>query len=128
MFATSVRVRPCSARCSPRSVGRVTISSSPCCSTLISRLTRSDSSPLGPLTVTRSGSIAIVTPDGMGMGRFPIRDMALTKSCLPDLRHDFAADALLARLVTGHDALGSGDDRRAHAALDARDVPVVDVG
>ena len=31
MFATSERVRPCSARCSPRSVGRLTSSCSPSC-------------------------------------------------------------------------------------------------
>ena len=75
MLATSVRVRPCSARCSPRSVGRVTRTSSPTCSTAMSRAMRSESSPLGPLTVTRSGSIAIVTPEGTGMGCLPILDI-----------------------------------------------------
>ena len=34
------------------------------CSTAMSRWIRSDSSPLGPLTVTLSGSIAMVTPAG----------------------------------------------------------------
>ena len=39
-------------------------------------VTRSDSSPLGPFTVTRSGSIETVTPAGTGMGCLPMRDMA----------------------------------------------------
>src|SRR5581483_8651156 len=126
MFATSERVSPCSARCSPRSVGRVTRSSSSTCSTEMSRGMRSESSPLGPLTVTRSGSIETVTPEGTGMGCFPIRDMTLTS--LPDARHDLATDTLLAGFVAGHDAFRGRDDRGAHAALDAGDVGMVDVG
>src|SRR5690349_12239993 len=92
----------------------------------MSRLMRSDNSPLGPLTVTRSGSIAMVTPAGTEMGCLPMRDIA--SDGLPDLRHDFAADALDAGLVAGHDALGGRHDRGAHAALNARDVGVVDIG
>src|SRR5690242_3287929 len=126
MLATRVRVRPCRARCSPRSVGRVTRTSSPTCSTLISRLTRSVSSPLGPLTVTRSGSMAMVTPVGTGMGCRPMRDIA--DAVLPDSGHDLATDPLLAGLVAGHDALGRGDDRRAHTPLHAGDVAVIDIG
>src|ERR1700716_145111 len=91
----------------------------------MSRWMRSNSSPLGPLTVTRSGSIAIVTPAGMGIGRLPIRDIAV--SGLPDRRHDLAAHTLVAGVVAGHLSAGCGDDRRAHAALDARDVVVIDV-
>src|SRR5690348_15509893 len=132
MLATSVRVSPCSARCSPRSLGRVTTSWSPPspssrgdCFTVISRGMRSDSSPLGPLTVTRSGSIATVTPAGTGIGCLPIRDIAFLG--LPDRRHHFAADALEAGVVPGHHAGGRRDDRGAHAALDPRDVVVVDV-
>src|SRR5690349_19346739 len=112
MFATSERVSPCSARCSPRSVGRVTRISSPSCATVISRWMRSDSSPLGPCTRTTPGSIVTVTPLGTEMGFLPIRDIEL-----PDLRHDLAADALLARLMAGHDAVRRRDDRGAHAAL-----------
>src|SRR6478609_2965113 len=123
MFATSERVRPCSARCSPRLVGRVTISSPSTCSTVMSRWILSNSSPRGPLTVTRSGSIATVTPAGTGMGLRPIRLMPAS----PHLRHDLATDALAARLVTGHDALGRRDDRRAEATLDLRDLAVADV-
>src|ERR1700744_3556919 len=116
MLATSERVSPCRARCSPRLVGRVTSSSSPTRSTRMSRWMRSKSSPLGPLTVTRSGSIATVTPAGTLMGCLPILDIAA--QWLPDPRHDLAADAPLAGLVTGHDALGRRDDGGAHAALD----------
>src|SRR5436190_1550401 len=108
---------------SPRSVGRLTRSSSPSCSTLMSRGMRSKSSPFGPWTRTSSGSIATVTPDGTGMGLRPMRDIA----GLPDLRHDLAADARLAGLVAGHDAPGRGHDRRPHAAEDLRDLVVADV-
>src|SRR6185436_9302811 len=124
MFATSERVSPCRARCSPRSVGRVTTSSSPSCATVMSRWMRSWSSPFGPLTVTRSGSIATVTPAGTGMGLRPMRLMLRS----PHLRHDLATEARSARLVTGHDAMGRRDDRRAEPTLDLRDVGVVDVG
>src|SRR5215218_2804130 len=85
---------------------------------------RSESSPRGPLTVTRSGSIATLTPAGTGMGLRPIRLM----TCSPHLRHDLATEARSARLVTGHDAMGRRDDRRAEPTLDLRDVGVVDVG
>src|SRR3954471_1968639 len=115
MLATSERVSPCRARCSPRSVGRVTVSSSPSWATVMSRGMRSESSPLGPCTRTTSGSIVTVTPDGTAMGLRPIRLMA---ACSPDLCHDLAADALLARLVAGHDAVGRRDDGGAHATLD----------
>src|SRR5205823_2784918 len=126
MLATSVRVRPCSARCSPRSVGRVTTIWSSLCSIFMSRWTLSESSPRGPLTVTRSGSTATVTPAGTGMGCLPMRDMLDTG--LPDLGHHFAAHAGDPRLVSGHHTPRRRDDRRAHDALHARDVRVVDVG
>src|SRR4029079_8790679 len=112
MFATSERVSPCRARCAPRSVGRVTRISSPSSATVMSRWMRSESSPLGPCTRTTPGSIVTVTPDGTTMGFLPIRLIAL-----PDLRDDLAADALLARLVTGHDAVRRRDDGGPHAAL-----------
>src|SRR3954447_8885348 len=41
--------------------------------------------------------------------------------CLPDLRHDLAADALLPGLMAGQDAAGRGHDRRPHAALHLAD-------
>src|SRR5215211_6447814 len=108
MLATSERVSPCRALCSARSIGRDL---------------RSERSPRGPATRTTSGSIVTVTPVGMGMGFLPIRLMTR----LPDLRHDLAADARLARIVARHDALRGRHDRRAHAAQDLRDVLGVDV-
>src|SRR5918998_573959 len=120
MLATSERVRPCSARCSPRSVGRVTTSCSPSWETVMSRGTRSDNVPRGPLTWTSSGSIDTVTPVGSGMGFLPMRDMRGPD--LPDVRHDLAADARAAGVVAGHDAPGRRDDRGAHAAEHLRDL------
>src|SRR3954468_8283343 len=122
MLAISERVSPWRARCSPRSVGRVTTSSESCCSTAMSRDLRSSRLPRGPLTRTTSGSIVTVTPLGTGMGCLPIRDIQL-----PDVGHDFAADALAPCLVAGHHALGRGQDRGAHAALDLGDLAVPDV-
>src|SRR5688500_8706405 len=122
MLATSERVSPCRARCSPRSVGRVTTSVPSCSSTPMSRLLRSDSAPRGPVTWTTSGSTLMVTPVGTGMGLRPMRLIAL-----PDLRHDLAADLVLAGLVARHDAARRGDDRRAEAALDLRDLGARDV-
>src|SRR5436190_1260092 len=86
MFATSERVRPCSARCSPRSVGRETTTVSPSWATSMSRGMAVESSPLGPLTRTLPGSIATVTPLGTGMGCLPMRDILSS----PDLREDLA--------------------------------------
>src|SRR5258705_4950005 len=123
MFATSERVSPCSARWSRRSDGRLTRIWPSACSICMSRETRSWSSPFGPLTRTSSGSTVSWTPEGTGMGCLPIRGPGL-----PDLRDDLAADAGTAGVVTGHQAVGSGDDRRAHAAEDARDVLRGDVG
>src|SRR5215204_5407847 len=123
MLATSERVSPCRARCSPRSVGRVTTSVPSSWAIEMSRWTRSLSSPRGPATRTTSGSIETVTVAGTGMGLRPMRDMAL-----PDLGDDLAADARLARVVTGNHAVGRGQDRGAHAAEHLRDVLGVDVG
>src|SRR3954468_13908987 len=122
MLNTSERVSPCSARCSPRSVGRVTRSSPSPCSIVMSRCTRSERAPRGPVTWTASGSIVTVTLSGTGMGCLPILDIRL-----PDLRHDLAADAPLTGLVPGQHAGRSRDDRGAHAALDLRDAVGRDV-
>ena len=72
MFATSVRVRPCSERSSPRSVGRVTVTTPSASSIFIRVGTCCCSEPSGPATATRAGSIVTVTPSGIVMGAFPI--------------------------------------------------------
>src|SRR3954471_20516295 len=116
MLAISERVSPCRARCSPRSVGRLTRSSPSDCSTVMSRLMRSSSWPPGPATRTTSGSTVTVTVSGTAMG---LRPMRLIGS--PDLRDDLAAHAGAPRLVSGHDAARRRDDGRAHAALHLAD-------
>src|SRR5207253_5948163 len=92
MFATSDRVSPCSARSSPRSVGRDTTTSPSRCSIFIRAGTCCWSDPRGPVTATRAGSIVTVTPSGTAMGALPILLIAL-----PDEGHYFAADAALLR-------------------------------
>src|SRR3954467_15102255 len=117
MFAISERVSPCRARCSARSVGRVTSRLPSSWTTSIARFLRSSRLPRGPFTRTTSGSTVTVTVEGTGMGFLPIRDMTR----LPDLGDDLAADARSAGLVAGHDAVRGGQDGRAHAAQDLRD-------
>src|SRR5689334_10682302 len=96
MLATRERVRPCSARWSLRSVGRVTTRLPSSWATVMSGLIRSESVPLGPLTVTPPGAICTSTPLGMGMGFRPIR---LIRS--PHVAQHLAAHALLLGLATG---------------------------
>src|SRR3954453_5506825 len=115
MFATSERVSPCSARSSPRSVGRVTTMRPSSCAIVIRCGTCWRSSPFGPCTVTRPGSRVTVTPAGTSMGCFPMRLMAL-----PDEADHFAADSLLGGLAARDDAARGGQDRGPHAAEDAR--------
>src|SRR3954469_23291502 len=115
MFATSVLVRPCSARSSPRSVGRVTTTSPSRSSIFIRAGTSCCSVPSGPATATRAGSIVTVTPSGSGMGALPILLIAL-----PDEGHHFAADSTLLR-GAARDETGRGrKDRDAHPAEHAR--------
>src|SRR4051812_24012067 len=111
MFAIRLRVRPCSARCSPRSVGRLTRSSPSSCLTSIARALASESSPLGPFTLTCSGWMLTSTPSGTAIGCLPIRLIAL-----PDPRDELAADPGAASVVAAHDSTRGGDDRGAHAA------------
>src|SRR6059058_2168027 len=115
MFATSVRVSPCSARSSPRSVGRVTTTSLSRCSIFMRDGTCCWSVPSGPATATRAGSIVTVTPSGSSMGALPILLIPL-----PDEGHHFAADAALLR-GAARDETGRGrEDRHAHPAEHAR--------
>src|SRR5919199_5530398 len=116
MFAISVRVRPWSARSSPRSVGRVTVIVPSACSICIRCGTCCVSVPSGPLTITRPGSSDTVTPAGTSIGRFPIR---LLRS-LPDEAHDLAADPALLRGAGGDEPVRRGQDRDTHAPEHAR--------
>src|SRR5438105_11697114 len=111
MFATSVRVSPCSARSSPRSVGRVTTTSLSRCSIFIRAGTCCCNVPSGPATATRAGSIVTVTPSGIWMGALPILLIPL-----PDEGHHFAADSALL-CGAARDETGRGrEDRDAHPA------------
>src|SRR3954447_13231750 len=120
MLKTSERVRPWSARCSPRSVGRLTTRRPSSRSKLRSRETAWRSWPLGPFTVTSPGPTCTSTLAGISIGSFPIRLIAPHS---PDVGDDLAADALAPRLVRGHDAGRGGDDHGAHAALHLRQFP-----
>src|SRR5207253_895973 len=111
MFAISVRVSPCSARSSPRSVGRVTVIVPSSRAMFIRCGTCWRSSPFGPDTVTRPGSIATSTPAGTSIGRLPIR---LIRS--PHVAQDFAADAFGLGGAARDDAARGGHDRDAHPA------------
>src|SRR6478735_8347201 len=123
MFAIRLRVSPCRARCSPRSVGRCTVTAPSACSTFISGERRWSSSPLGPLTATRPGASSTVTASGNSIGFLPIRLMSRS----PDVGDHLAADAFLLGLVPGHDPDRGADDRGPGAAVDARYLLVVDV-
>src|SRR5439155_10752290 len=114
MFATNERVSPCSARSSPRSVGRFTRSCPSSFSILMRAGTCCVSSPSGPLTVTRPGSTATLTPSGISMGCLPIR---LIDS--PDEADDLAADAALLRGLARDEPTRGGEDRGAHPPEDA---------
>src|SRR5829696_976531 len=122
MLAIRLRVRPWSARCSPRSVGRVTRISPSSCLTSIARALASESSPLGPFTLTCSAWMLTSTPSGTAMGCFPMRDIGL-----PDPRHELAAHAGAAGVMAAHYAAGGGDDRGAHATKHLGDVAGADV-
>src|SRR3954462_2087072 len=116
MFATSERVRPCRARSSPRSVGRLTTSVPSSLSICILAGTFCVSSPRGPLTVTRPGSTATLTPSGSGIGCLPIRLIRLS----PDEADDLAADASLFGGLARDQASRGREDRGAHPSQHAR--------
>src|SRR3954453_19854273 len=122
MFAIRLRVSPCRARCSPRSVGREIVTTPSSCSTVMSGERIWRSSPFGPLTAMLPGAISTVTASGTATGFLPIR---LISS--PDVGDNLAADAPVARFVAGHHADGGADDRGPGPTLHAGDVFVVDV-
>src|SRR5262249_30483454 len=116
MFATSVRVRPGSARSSPRSVGRVT-TSRPSSRSITMRVgTCCWSSPSGPATMTRPGSIVTLTLAGSSIGRLPILLMIHRSRGSPDVADDLAADPSFLGGLARDEPLGGGHDSRPHAA------------
>src|SRR5207253_2442616 len=58
---------------------------------------------------------------GNVIGSFPIRDNSFLY-LLPDVRQDFAADALAQGLPSAHDSLSGAEDGDAKAAEDSRDL------
>src|SRR4051794_26654518 len=115
MFAIRLRVSPCRARSSPRSVGRLTTIVPSSCSTCMRAGTCWVSSPSGPFTITRPGESETETPAGSSMGCLPIRLIGS-----PDEADDFSADSLLGRGSARDQAVGGGQNRDAHPAEDAR--------
>src|SRR4051794_20688553 len=109
MLCTSERVRPCSARLSRSSSGRVTVRTPSPCSIWMGSLIVCGSVPLGPFTVTCWPSRVISTPDGTGMGRRPIRD--IVGPPLVDVGEDFPTHALLVGLAVRQQAARRRDDR-----------------
>src|SRR5690606_26333873 len=80
----------------------------------------SDRVPFGPLAVTLVSWMFSSTPFGRAIGFLATRDMVVVLLRLGHVAQDFAADAGVARLLVGHDALGGGDDGHAEAAKDLR--------
>src|SRR5580765_8653829 len=115
MFATSVRVRPCSARSSPRSVGRVTLIVPSSCWIWMRCGTTCESSPSGPFTCTRPGETATDTPAGTSIGFLPIR---LIRS--PDEADHFTADTFLLGGSTRDHTPGGAQDSGPHSAQNTR--------
>src|SRR5687767_10346756 len=102
MLATSVRVRPCSARWPGSSEGRATVMFPSSIAIAMDGCNRRSSSPLGPFTFTVCPSIVAVTFFGTGMGFLPILDIV---PLLPDHGEQLAAGARLTSLAIGHQPL-----------------------
>src|ERR1700743_255871 len=79
-----------------------------------SRTSFTDSSPFGPLTLTRCPSTEAVTPLGRGAGFLPIRDIVFS-SPSEYLTEHFAADVLFAGCAVCHHALRRRNNRKAEA-------------
>src|SRR5882762_6701443 len=124
MFATSVRVRPCSALCRVSSEGRRTTTASSSRASAMSTCRDRLSSPLGPFTVILCPSIWAVTPLGSGTGLRPIRDIGPP---LPDHREQLAADTGGAGFAVGHQALRRTEDRHPQAVLHSRNLACLHV-
>src|SRR5262245_2900662 len=121
MLATSVRVRPWRDRCWRSSDGRVTTIDPSSWATVMSSGASHWSSPRGPLTRMWLPEMDTSTPDGTGMGFWPILLIAARSAPSPHVAEDLAADLALARLAVGQQALVGREDRDAEAAQHARD-------
>src|SRR5678815_4139799 len=115
-FATRLRARPWNfpSAGSSRSNFATTVPSS--CANTMPGGTYWFSLPLGPCTSTPPGTVFTVTPFGIGIGFFPMRDMFSSCCCcrspLPDVAEHFAADTGLARRASGHHATRRREDVR----------------
>src|SRR4030081_3558907 len=122
MFQTSVRVRPCSERCSFDSLGRSTTTEPSLTETRICGFSTRVSSDLPLLTETVWSATVTVTPLGVLTGSLPILLMGS-----PNVTHDLATEACLGCLLTGHDAMRRRENDDAQAAQDARDLGLAGV-
>src|SRR5690554_1463149 len=111
MLPTIERMVPVMAMCCGSTGASTTLPSSTLMSTPSGRAT--DRLPFGPLTPISPAWMLISTPFGRAIGFLAIRDIVVSPS--GHEAQDLAADALLARLRIGHDALGSGNDGDAQA-------------
>src|SRR5579871_177774 len=138
---TRARAKPCTADC--ESFSRMATMCPSRCSTVIPRGSGVSSLPLGPCTATVFPSILTVTPLGIAIGFFPIRDISFfsheqramsyeqnlngllearvsrLEAPLPNLAQQLAADAFFAGLAAGHHAARRGEDVDSHTAQHA---------
>src|SRR4030095_12056342 len=78
--------------------------------------------PFGPFTSTALSTTLTVTPFGIVIGFFRIRDISL-----PDVTEDFAADAGLHRRAPGHHAARGRQDARAEPGEHFRHVLLAEI-
>src|SRR6266850_1759505 len=122
MFQTSVRVRPCSERCSFDSLGRSTTTLPSLTEMRIAEFSTRVSSDVPLLTETVWSATVTVTPLGILTGSLPILLMGS-----PNVTHDLATEARLGRFLAGHDAMGRRENDDAQAAQDTRDLGLAGV-
>src|SRR6185436_18460571 len=122
-LATRLRARPWNLPSSGSSRSVLACSWSPASSKPMPGGSGWSSLPFGPCTSTAPGLTSIFTPLGTAMIFLPILDMME----FPDVAEDFAADARLDRFAAGHDAARRGQDARAEAGEDVRDVVTTEV-
>src|SRR6516225_12329512 len=115
MLATRARIVPLMALASMPSLAGANDTVVPSLRTSTSALTGRVRVPLAPLTVIWLFAICTSTPCGTAIGIFPTRDIARISLTSGDVAKHFAADAGLAGLAVGHDALRGRDDRDAEA-------------